>query len=37
MKFTPQQLYGGGKYSTSTRIGNWQEDYELQSVFNIII
>jgi hypothetical protein len=28
MNFTPQQLYGGGKYSHKTKIGNWYEDLE---------
>lgn len=37
MKFTPQQLYGGGKYGLGTRIGNWQEDYELAAVYFISV
>ena len=30
MQFTPQQLAGGHKYSSRTRIGNWQEDRALE-------
>ena len=29
MQYTTQQLQGGVKYSHKTRIGNWNEDYEL--------
>jgi len=29
MQFTPQQMSGGQKYSSSTRIGNWYEDKSL--------
>lgn len=29
MQFTPQQLAGAGRYGPKTRIGNWQEDVEL--------
>lgn len=29
MQFTPQQLTGGIKYASVTRIGNWQEDIAL--------
>lgn len=29
MKFTPQQLAGGTKYRNNVRVGNWQEDMEL--------
>lgn len=30
MYFTPQQLSGGPKYNSKTRVGNWSEDYDLQ-------
>lgn len=30
MQFTPQQLAGGPKFSSSTRIGNWQEELAIQ-------
>lgn len=30
MQFTPQQLSGGPKYSSTTRIGNWQEEVSLE-------
>jgi hypothetical protein len=26
MYFTPQQLAGGPKFSSKTRVGNWSED-----------
>ena len=29
MQFTPQQLSGGPKFSSTTRIGNWQEEVAL--------
>ena len=29
MYFTPQQLHGGPKFSSKTRVGNWSEDFEL--------
>lgn len=32
MQYTTQQLQGGPKYSTKTRIGNWNEDLELQTI-----
>ena len=32
MQYTTQQLQGGPKYSHKTRIGNWNEDYELDGV-----
>ena len=32
MQFTPQQLAGGGRYSSKTKIGNWSEDLSLQEV-----
>lgn len=32
MQFTPQQLAGGGRYSSKTKIGNWSEDLSLQDV-----
>ena len=32
MQYTTQQLQGGPKYSHKTRIGNWNEDYELQGI-----
>jgi len=31
MQFTPQQLAGAGRYGAKTRIGNWQEDVELET------
>ena len=30
MQFTPQQLAGGQKYSSTCRIGNWQEEISLE-------
>jgi Ca2+-binding EF-hand superfamily protein len=30
MQFTPQQLAGGPKFSSMTRIGNWQEEIALE-------
>lgn len=30
MQFTPQQLAGGPKFSSCTRIGNWQEEVALE-------
>lgn len=30
MQFTPQQLAGGAKFSSVTRIGNWQEEIALE-------
>ncbi|CAK4631053.1 hypothetical protein LEN26_016249 [Aphanomyces euteiches] len=30
MQFTPQQLIGAGRYSATTRIGNWNEDLMLE-------
>lgn len=30
MQFTPQQLSGGAKYSSTTRVGNWQEEIALE-------
>lgn len=30
MQFTPQQLAGGHKYSSKTKIGNWQEEIALE-------
>lgn len=30
MQFTPQQLAGGHKYSSRTKIGNWQEEIALE-------
>uniref|UniRef100_A0A7S2QFJ9 MIR domain-containing protein n=1 Tax=Zooxanthella nutricula TaxID=1333877 RepID=A0A7S2QFJ9_9DINO len=32
MQFTPQQLTGGPKYHHRTRIGNWNEDQELDEI-----
>lgn len=32
MQFTPQQLTGGPKYHHATRIGNWNEDSELEEI-----
>lgn len=29
MYFTPQQLSGGPKFSSKTRVGNWSEDHDL--------
>lgn len=31
MQFTPQQIAGGGKYSSVTRIGNWAEEIALSN------
>lgn len=30
MQFTPQQLAGGPKFSSTTRIGNWQEEIAME-------
>ena len=30
MQFTPQQLAGGLRYGSKTRIGNWHEDVVLE-------
>ena len=32
MQYTTQQLQGGPKYSHKTRIGNWNEDFELAKI-----
>lgn len=32
MQYTTQQLQGGPKYSFKTRIGNWNEDMEIQTI-----
>ena len=32
MQYTTQQLQGGPKYSHKTRIGNWNEDFELDNI-----
>jgi hypothetical protein len=32
MQYTTQQLQGGPKYSVKTRIGNWNEDLELNRI-----
>jgi hypothetical protein len=32
MQYTTQQLQGGPTYSYKTRIGNWNEDYELDNL-----
>lgn len=32
MQYTTQQLQGGPKYSHKTRIGNWNEDHELDQI-----
>ena len=32
MQYTTQQLQGGPRYSHGTRIGNWNEDMELQTI-----
>ena len=32
MQYTTQQLQGGPKYSHKTRIGNWNEDFELNKI-----
>ena len=32
MQYTTQHLQGGPKYSHKTRIGNWNEDFELDGV-----
>ena len=37
LHFTTQQLQGGGKYSTKSKIGNWYEDGELDEIKYIII
>jgi len=34
MQYTTQQLQGGPKYSHKTRIGNWNEDFELNKIQN---
>ena len=31
MQFTPQQMSGGPKFSSSTRVGNWYEDKALDN------
>jgi hypothetical protein len=28
MYYTPQQQYGGPRYTHKTRVGNWNEDWE---------
>lgn len=30
--FTTQQILGGPKYNHKTKIGNWQEDMELEEI-----
>lgn len=30
MQFTPQQLAGGARFSSTTRVGNWLEDVQLE-------
>lgn len=32
MQYTIQQLQGGPKYSYKTKIGNWNEDLELENI-----
>jgi len=32
MQYTTQQLQGGPSFSHKTRIGNWNEDYELDQI-----
>lgn len=32
MQFTPQQMAGAGRFSSKTRIGNWQEDVWLEDI-----
>lgn len=32
MQYTIQQLQGGPKYSHKTKIGNWNEDLELENI-----
>ena len=32
MQYTTQQMQGGPRYSHKTRIGNWTEDMELQTI-----
>ena len=32
MQYTTQQFQGGPKYSVRTRIGNWNEDLELNRI-----
>lgn len=32
MQFTPQQMNGGPKFSSTTRIGNWFEEIALEEV-----
>jgi len=32
MLYTTQQLQGGPKYGTKTKIGNWNEDIELLAI-----
>jgi hypothetical protein len=34
MLYTTQQLTGGPKYSNKVKIGNWQEDMELEEIKN---
>lgn len=32
LNFTTQQIQGGGKYATKTKIGNWYEDTVLEEI-----
>ena len=32
MQYTTQQLQGGPRYSAKTKIGNWNEDMELNAI-----
>lgn len=32
MHYTTQQLQGGPSYNHATRIGNWNEDFELNTI-----
>ena len=32
MQYTIQQLQGGPKYSHKTKIGNWNEDLEMENI-----
>jgi len=32
MQYTTQQLQGGPSFSHKTRIGNWNEDFELATI-----
>ena len=34
MLYTTQQLTGGPKYSRGVKVGNWQEDMELEEIKN---